>query len=541
MILIMLVFYVDMLPAMAYHKHKEYVKWIDGMKYSRILTILSVAVVLSLLLVVIPSKPALAAPLLTLSPNTGAVGTSVTITGTNFGSYVGDSLSIFFNNVEIADSPKTVPATGTFEARFDVPGNAPPGNAWVTVKGPIDSILARAPFLVREAEIRLDVYEGSIGTPVTVTGEGFYADQTVVFYYSHDGLKEKLTTETAGPVGECRSQFTIPPSSAGKQKIIVESPQGQSATADFRVIPSAALSVSSGTTGDIVTVTGTGFSSGSEISVYLTTRKVAYANTNQYGSFQGTFRVLAINSGVYDVRVQDEDGNAYKLQFAIVSDTNINTTTGNVGTELIISGSGFIASETVTVMYDDLEVASTTVDSKGAFSVTFDVPASDAGSHVITVSDGTNTREFDFTMESEPPPAPAPVPVTDVTAESTLQLQWEDVDDLSLPVSYDLQVASDEDFASITLEKQGLTESEYTLTQGEMLKPTRKTTPYYWRVKATDSAANESEWSTPESFDVISGSALPTWGIILLALFGVLVIGFLVFRLSRRRTYDDDF
>jgi len=541
MILLMPIFYVDKVPFMSYHKHKEYVKWIDGMKYSRILTILSVAVVLSLLLVVIPSKPALAAPLLTLSPNTGAVGTSVTITGTNFGSYVGDSLSIFFNNVEIADSPKTVPATGTFEARFDVPGNAPPGNAWVTVKGPIDSILARAPFLVREAEIRLDVYEGSIGTPVTVTGEGFYADQTVVFYYSHDGLKEKLTTETAGPVGECQSQFTIPPSSAGKQKIIVESPQGQSATADFRVIPSAALSVSSGTTGDIVTVTGTGFSSGSEISVYLTTRKVAYANTNQYGSFQGTFRVLAINSGVYDVRVQDEDGNAYKLQFAIVSDTNINTTTGNVGTELIISGSGFIASETVTVMYDDLEVASTTVDSKGAFSVTFDVPASDAGSHVITVSDGTNTREFDFTMESEPPPAPAPVPVTDVTAESTLQLQWEDVDDLSLPVSYDLQVASDEDFASITLEKQGLTESEYTLTQGEMLKPTRKTTPYYWRVKATDSAANESEWSTPESFDVTSGSALPTWGIILLALFGVLVIGFLVFRLSRRRTYDEDF
>jgi len=118
------------------------------MKYSRILAILSVAVVLSLLLVVIPSKPALAAPLLTLSPNTGAVGTSVTITGTNFGSYVGDSLSIFFNNVEISDSPKTVPETGTFEARFDVPGNAPSGNAWVTVLGPLDSVLARVPFYI---------------------------------------------------------------------------------------------------------------------------------------------------------------------------------------------------------------------------------------------------------------------------------------------------------------------------------------------------------------------------------------------------------
>jgi phosphodiesterase/alkaline phosphatase D-like protein len=160
---------------------------------------------------------------------------------------------------------------------------------------------------------------------------------------------------------------------------------------------------------------------------------------------------------------------------------------------------------------------------------------------VVTISDGTNTREFDFTMESEPPPTPAPVPVTDVTAESTLQLQWEDVDDASLPVSYSLQIASDENFASITLEKKGLTESEYTLTEGERLKPTRKETPYYWRVKATDSAANESEWSTTGSFNVTSGSALPTWGIILLIVFGVLVIGFLVFRLSRRRTYDEDY
>jgi len=402
-------------------------------------------------------------------------------------------------------------------------------------------MLARAPFLVKEAQIRLNIHEGTVGTAVTVTGEGFYASKTVIFYYSHDGLKEKRSTEIAGPVGECQSQFTIPASSAGNQKIIVESPQGQSAQADFRVIPSAALSDSSGTTGDIVTVNGNGFSSGSEISVYLATRKVAYANTDQYGSFQGTFRVPAMNSGVYDVRVQDEVGNAYKLEFVIASDININTTSGSVGTELVISGSGFVASETVTVTYDDLEVASTTVDSKGAFSVTFDVPVSDAGSHLLTISDGTNIREFEFTMESEPPPAPALVPLTDVTAKSTLQFQWEDVDDASLPVSYSLQIASDEDFASIILEKHGLTDSEYTLTEGEMLKPTRKTTPYYWRVKATDSAANESEWSTTDSFNVTSASALPTWGLILLILFGVLVVGFLIFRLSRRRTYDEDY
>ena len=60
--------------------------------------ILSVAILLSLLQVVIPATPVLAAPILNLSPDSGAVGTKVSVTMENFNSYIGDDIYLFFDD-----------------------------------------------------------------------------------------------------------------------------------------------------------------------------------------------------------------------------------------------------------------------------------------------------------------------------------------------------------------------------------------------------------------------------------------------------------
>ena len=113
----------------------------------------------------------------------------MTVTGTNFDSYAGDSLSIFFNEVEIASSLEPIPETGDFSATFDVPTNAVAGTAQVTVRGPLGSILAESSFFIPEAEIRLDIEEVTVGTVVTATGQGCPADKMVTFYFSFDGLR----------------------------------------------------------------------------------------------------------------------------------------------------------------------------------------------------------------------------------------------------------------------------------------------------------------------------------------------------------------
>jgi hypothetical protein len=104
-------------------------------------------------------------------------------------------------------------------------------------------------------------------------------------------------------------------------------------------------------------------------------------------------------------------------------------------------------------------------------------------------------------------------------------------------MTYHLQVASDRNFASMVLEKKGLTESEYTLTGEEKLAAVKKEVPYYWRVKAIDDAANESEWSAPWSFYVGFAFAMPGWAIYILVGLSIVVIGFIAFLVGRRTAY----
>ncbi|MBA7697763.1 hypothetical protein ES703_106433 [subsurface metagenome] len=138
-------------------------------------------------------------------------------------------------------------------------------------------------------------------------------------------------------------------------------------------------------------------------------------------------------------------------------------------------------------------------------------------------------------MEAKAPPIPVPrLPKVAGVAEAEAYFDWEDVEDVS-GITYALQVASDADFTTIVLEKKGLTHSEYTITKEEKLEPTKKKTPYYWRVKAVDGASNESEWTPPGLFYV--GSSWTSGAALYIGIgLGVLLLTILGFWLRRRTT-----
>jgi len=467
--------------------------------------ILAIAVSLSLLLVT--STPALAAPVITVSPDSGAVGTMVTVTGTNFESYKGDKIFIFFDKEEITASPLVVPQTGSFSLSFNVPDDAEPGEYWVRAKSE-KTTLASVEFTVAETEIELGTKSGTVGTEVTITGQGFAADKVVTFYY-YNRTWETLGAKPATANGEFSYSFIIPDSPAGKHLIMVGNAQGNSAEANFKVIPSITLSPTSGAAGEILTVSGTGFGARNDIAVYFQYDEVAYAKTSGYGKFTSAFfNVPALPLGTYNVKAEDDDGNAAKVVFTIVTGASLDKATGNVGMELSIIGTGFNIGGTVTVKYDDTVVATTVADIDGAFETNFLVPLSQYGDHAITVTDGVNTKQLVFAVETEAPPIPELLlPIITGEAKAEAYFDWRDVTDPSPPIVYHFQIAEEENFASIVLEKKGLTDSEYTLPGGEGLAAVKKETPYYWRVKAIDSAGNESEWSAPWSFYVAAPPA----------------------------------
>jgi len=474
------------------------------MKRGKIFRILVVAILLPLLLVVISNTPALAAPMLNVSPTSGAVGTMVTVVGENFDSYKGDDIFIFFAGEEITASPITVPQTGSFSFDFNIPEDAEPGRHEIRAKSELGSTLALSLFTVLEAKIRLDSKSGVVGTELTVDGEGFCAGKVVTFYYD----KRMLGTGVAEATGEFSYRFIIPGSTAGEHTIIARNAEGNSAEAEFEVLPAISLAPTSGAVGNILIVSGTGFGPRNGVAVYFKYDEAAYAKTNELGNFAvAFFNVPVMPPGTYDVTVEDEDGNMAKAGFTIIAGASLDKTTASVGTELTVSGTGFLAGGTITIAYDDAPVATMLANSTGAFKVVLRVPVSKHGNHVITVSDGDSTRQLAFAIESEAPPVPALLLPGDASeAKAEAHFDWEDVDDPSLPVTYRFQVASDKDFTSIVLEKK-LTDSEYTLTKEERLAAVKKESPYYWRVSAIDSAANESEWSTAGSFYVAAPPA----------------------------------
>ncbi len=463
----------------------------------------SLVIILPLLAVLLMSTPALAAPVVTLDPASGAVGTKVTISGTVFDSYKGDSIHIFFDSTEISgSSPLTVPQTGEFTIPFTIPATATPGRHWIRIKSEADSTdsLANNFFIVEEPGITLDVVDGPAGTEVTIIGIGFYAGRTVTLYY-YNIVEDIINTVTASSVGQFSHSFTIPNSIGGIHKITASNAEGHLAEAEFEVLPDLKLNLTSGGSRELLNASGTGFGYRSKVNITFGNFTVATVKTDDYGNFDIEFNVPDIKPNQYDVKAKDEADNVDKVKFTVTAGASLSQTTGSVGSTITVRGSGFEVGETVTVDYDNLRVGTATADNNGGFTITFYVPSSGSGSHVITVSDGTTTKQLAFTVESEAPQNPAlKLPHNSSEARSEAFLDWYDVTDPSLPVVYNLQLASDQNFSSLVLVKEGLTESEYNLTGEEKLIAVAETVLYFWRVKAIDGAGNESEWSEPWSF-----------------------------------------
>jgi len=137
------------------------------------------------------------------------------------------------------------------------------------------------------------------------------------------------------------------------------------------------------------------------------------------------------------------------------------------------------------------------------------------------------------------PPAPTlTLPASGSKASTPVLFNWQGSTSLSPPVTYSLQVATDLNFTSIVLENEELTDSEFTLTEEEELPVVKQEAPYYWRVKATDSANNESDWSDPGSFYTGSSFTLPAWVTYTLIVIIIIVVGYLAFRVGRRTAFN---
>ncbi len=543
------------------------------MKYTKILRMLALVVIFSFVAMLIPASPALAAEEIELSSENGEPGEKIEITGTNLsvgkigvdiyfssdeadtGDEIGDEVEIYkrvksrtINDDGEIDTYFYVPDEIYFDGDTDDPEDVVPGYYYVYLTYEDDEdIEVIAEFTVRGIE--LDPVEGTVGTEVEISGIGFDRREDIDYInFDDDEVDIESGDDDTDGDGEFVSSILIPEGTAGEHTITVRDDRRNLASATFTVESEMAISPTSGEKGSQVTVTGTGFGDEQDVTITFDGTRVATDETDSSGSFTASFDVPDVDAGTYDVEVEDEDDNKGESTYTVVISTVVNispvtteASPAHAGMDIVVSGSGFKANAPITIIdtTSGLLLTTATSNADGAFQATLAAEGS-AGRHIITASDGTDTLQVSFVMESQVPSAPVlSSPENAGSAEAQAIFNWGSVSDDSLPVTYTLQVATRDDFtpAFIVLEKT-LTASEYTLTQGEALESTKKEAPYYWRVQATDGAANVGEWSAAGSFYV--GSTFELEGGVLYALMGVgglLLLG-LGYWLGRRTAYS---
>jgi hypothetical protein len=183
-----------------------------------------------------------------LSPTSGPVGTSVTVTGTNFGATKGTS-TITFNG-----TTATPTSWSNTSIVVPVPSGATTGNIVVTVGG-LASGGVTFTVTVAPSITSLSPTSGAVGTSVTVTGTNFGATKGTSTI--------KFNGTTATPTSWSNTSIVVPaPSGAttGSVVVTVSALASNGVTFTVTVPPSiTSLSPTSGTVGTAVTITGTNF------------------------------------------------------------------------------------------------------------------------------------------------------------------------------------------------------------------------------------------------------------------------------------------
>ncbi|MFC1933794.1 hypothetical protein ACFLWC_01805 [Chloroflexota bacterium] len=471
---------------------------------------------------------------ITLNPIEGTVGSEASVSGTGFA--VSGTVTISFDGVSVKNT--TTDSIGSFtNATFAVPESSQ-GNHTIEVKDASNNA-DTATFTTKHL-MAITPTSGAAGDTITLSGNGFAASESVTINF--DGVP--VIGDTTSSTGSFTTSIEALPRAAGSYEVEAIDGDSNSYKALF-TIAAFALNVSplTGHVGTQVTVSGNGFQSSQPITITFDNENVTTTppnpTTDELGKFTTSFKVPVRTTGTYKVKVSDGTNKA-EADFSTSTSASISPVTGNVGTEVTVSGLGFIAGRKTTITYDDTQVATLTVNTDGSFSATFEAPVSKGGAHTIIVTDGTNTKQFTFTMESTPPAIPVLLkPEMDIKAEQPVYFDWEEVTDPS-GVIYTLQIATDEEFSedSIVLEKTELTESEYTIAEEEKLKSVSEDTPYYWHVKAIDDASNVSEWSDAGSFHVGGFSWEISQGLIYTLIgIGAFLLIILSFWLGRKTAY----
>jgi hypothetical protein len=358
-------------------------------------------------------------PAISISITTGPGGTAVPITGQGFAP--GETVDIRWDRSSgIILKTVTASSGGTFSTTATVPDASPGKHLFVGV-GRTSGAKPSRSFTVTDIspvtpKITISPTSGRTATTVTVTGEGYAANESVQIYLDSTGSTGTLLgTTTASGSGLISTTVTIPHTTGGGHLIVGKGvTSGVKPSRTFTITPSVSLSAGSATPGTTIRVTLRGYHPGEPIALSwdnVDGQPLASVTANSTGSasasfvvpdgINGTHRVVARGSataGLATANITVSGGSSAAATMSASPDAAVPTTS------LTVSGSNFWAQEQVQVFWDDSTspAGTATTGFEGSARISVNVPTMPGGSHTLTMRGVTSGKTATTTFTVQP-------------------------------------------------------------------------------------------------------------------------------------------
>jgi hypothetical protein len=263
-----------------------------------------------------------ATPGLTVSPQKGPEGTTVTVTGHGFIKNE-DGIEVMYYAGGYLRVGREIEADdrGYWQTTFQIP-TSDRGDHKIDAEGSYSRTydVKDATFQVT-ADISIDKPSGAVGESITVTGarfEPYEKDIQILF----DG-QAVVTGIKADGQGDWQETFDVPGMSAGNHTVTARgeyTPEQDVTGLSFEIGSDIVLSPTAGHVGTNLTVTGYGFTTDKTVSIMYDGSQQTTAVTNDQGSFEGSFLVPPSQHGEHQITIGYSSDTTASAVFVLESD-----------------------------------------------------------------------------------------------------------------------------------------------------------------------------------------------------------------------------
>jgi subtilisin family serine protease len=376
----------------------------------------------------------------TVDPTSGPVNTRATLSCVGFAPsewvrIYWDTTSGSYRALFIANSAGTGATTVTIPA-------APNGaHAFIAVGG-TSGLEVSLPFTIT-AKVTVSPDPGKAGAYASASVSGFGAGEVVSLRWVGTSTT-MLNAATTSATGSAWISFTTPETPRGSYTIeAVGSTTGATASVPFTVIPSLTASPSYARVGSSVTITMRGYLAGEDITVNwhngASATPLATATAGATGNATAKIVVPPSAKGSYAVEGSGSEGTLASATVTVSPQMKPSATTGEVGSAVTVTMTGFGAGEAIDVHWFDTSTTSSPLgsalaDANGSAAFTFYVPDAVAGSHKVQAISATSgpyiyasyyvKASVALSPESGPSGTSVTATVSGYRANETVTIRW---------------------------------------------------------------------------------------------------------------------